>query len=46
MAPRPRKIVGKVAKCPAGRRLLAGRRRGAYLWLTKALGGEFAAARS
>ena len=28
--PRPRKIVGKVAKCPAGRRLLAGQRRGAY----------------
>gem|GEM_PF-3360883 len=41
-----RKIVGKVAKGPAGRRLLAGRRRGAYLWRTKALGGEFAAARS
>ena len=30
-SPRPRKIIGKVAKCPAGRRLLAGQRRGAYL---------------
>ena len=38
MAPRPRKIVGKVAKCPAGRRLLAGQRRGAYWWRTEGFG--------
>ena len=45
-SPRPRKIIGKVAKCPAGRRLLAGQRRGACWWRAEALGGEFAAARS
>ena len=34
-SPRPRKIVGKVAKCPAGRRLLAGQRRGVCWWRTE-----------
>ena len=41
--PRLRKIVGKVAKCPAGRRLLAGQRRGAYWWRTEGFGMGFAA---
>ena len=45
-SPRSRKIVGKVAKGPAGRRLLAGQRRGACWRRAKALGGEFAATRS
>lgn len=34
----PQKIVGKVAKCPTGRRLFAGQRRGACWWRTEGFG--------
>ena len=44
--PPPQKKSSAVAKCPAGRRLLAGQRRGAYLWRTEGLGMGFCRGRS
>ena len=43
-SPRLRKIVSEVAKSPAGMRLLAGQRRGAYWWRTEGLGHGASAA--